>query len=239
MTTPGLIARLSAGGPRITVGMLTADLGALNDELAVVAAAGVELVHIDVMDGVFCPMLTLGAPVVRAMRTPMLKDVHLMVDDPLAKVAAFVAAGADLVTFHLEGVAQPRRVLTSLSGAVNANDPERGIIRGVAITPSTPVAAIEPLLGDLEYVLILAVDPGWGGQSFAPSTPDRVAQARELIRTSGHPVLLGVDGGVTRANIAEVLALGADIVVTGSAVYDGRATADNARFMMQVASATR
>ena len=136
-------------------------------------------------------------------------------------------------------MAQPRRVLTSLSGAVNANDPERGIIRGVAITPSTPVAAIEPLLGDLEYVLILAVDPGWGGQAFAPSTPDRVAQARELIRTSGHPVLLGVDGGVTRANIAEVLALGADIVVTGSAVYDGRATADNARFMMQVASATR
>jgi len=136
-------------------------------------------------------------------------------------------------------VAQPRRVLTSLSGAVNANDPERGVIRGVAITPSTPVAAIEPLLGDLEYVLILAVDPGWGGQSFASSTPDRVAQARELIRTSGRPVLLGVDGGVTRANIAEVLALGADIVVTGSAVYDGRATADNARFMMQVASATR
>ncbi len=219
--------------------MLTADLGALNDELAAVAAEGVELVHVDVMDGVFCPMLTLGAPVVRAMRTPMLKDVHLMVDDPLAKVAAFVAAGADLVTFHIEGAAQPRRVLTSLAGAVNANDPERGVLRGVAITPSTPVSALEPLLGDLEYVLILAVDPGWGGQGFAPATPDRVAQARQLISASGRQILLGIDGGVTRDNAGEVLGLGADIVVTGSAVFDGRDAAANARSMLAQASAAR
>jgi ribulose-phosphate 3-epimerase len=239
MTTPGLLARLATGCPRLTVGMLTADLGALNDQLALVAGEGVELVHIDVMDGVFCPMLTLGAPVVQAMRTPMLRDVHLMVEDPLAKVGAFVAAGADLVTFHLEGAAQPRRVLTSLADAVNVNDPERGLIRGVAITPSTPVGAIEPLLGDLEYVLILAVDPGWGGQGFAPSTPDRVAQARELIEASGRTILLGIDGGVTKANIGQVLALRADIVVTGSAVFDGKAVAQNARFMLDQAVAAR
>jgi ribulose-phosphate 3-epimerase len=236
---PGLLALLSAGGPRLTVGMLTADLGALNDELAVVAAEGIELVHVDVMDGVFCPMLTVGAPVVRAMRTPMLKDVHLMIDDALSKVGGFVAAGADLLTFHLESAAQPRRVLTTLAGAVNTNDPERGVLRGIAITPSTPVSAIEPLLGDLEYVLILAVDPGWGGQSFAPSTPDRVAQARELITASGRSILLGIDGGVTRANIGEVLRLGADIVVTGSAVFDGVAVAENARFMVRQAATAR
>ncbi len=191
------------------------------------------------MDGVYVPMLTLGAPVVRAMHTPMLRDVHLMVDDPLNKVAAFVAAGADMVTFHIEGASQPRRVLTSLADVVNVNDPERGVIRGVAITPSTPVAAIEPLLGDLEYVLVLAVDPGWGGQGFAPSTPDRVAQARELIGASGRTVLLGIDGGVTRDNIGDVLALGADIVVTGSAVFDGNAVADNARYMLDQAIAAR
>ena len=219
--------------------MLTADLGALNDQLALVAAEGVELVHVDVMDGVFCPMLTVGAPVVGAMRTPMLQDVHLMVDDPLAKVGAFVAAGADMVTFHIEGAPQPRRVLTSLAGAVNVHDPERGVLRGVAITPSTPVDAIEPLLGDLEYVLILAVDPGWGGQGFAPSTPDRVAAARELIAASGRTILLGIDGGVTRDNIGDVLALGADIVVTGSAVFDGKAVAANARHMLDQAIAVR
>ena len=237
--TAGLPARLAMGAPRLSVGVLTADLGALNDELAVVAAEGVELVHIDVMDGVFCPLLTMGAPIVAAMRTPMLKDVHLMVDEPLAKVTAFVAAGADMITFHLEGTRQPRRVLTSLAGAINANDTERGVIRGVAITPSTPVAAIEPLLGDLEYVLILAVDPGWGGQSFAPSTVDRVAQARELIVASGRRILLGIDGGVTRTNVADVLALGADIVVTGSAIFDGRAVAANARHMLAQAIAAR
>ncbi len=173
------------------------------------------------------------------MRTPMLKDVHLMVDDPLGKVAAFVAAGADLVTFHLEGAGQPRRVLTSLAGAVNVNDAGRGVLRGVALTPSTPVVALEPLLDDLEYILILAVDPGWGGQGFAPSTPGRVAQARELIARSGRPILLGIDGGVTRDNIASVLGLGADIVVTGSAVYDGKAVAQNARQMLDAAAAAR
>jgi ribulose-phosphate 3-epimerase len=239
MTQPGLLAHLMTGGPRLTVGMLTADLGALNEELAMVAAEGIELVHVDVMDGAFCPMLTLGAPVVRAMRTPMFKDVHLMVDDPLAKVGAFVAAGADLLTFHIEGATQPRRVLTTLAGAVNANDPERGVLRGVGITPSTPVAAIEPLLGDLEYVLILAVDPGWGGQGFAPGTPDRVAQARELIAASGRQILLGIDGGVTRDNIGQVLGLGADIVVTGSAVFDGHAAAENARYMLRQAASAR
>ena len=100
----------------------------------------------------------------------MLKDVHLMVDDPLAKVDAFVAAGADIITFHVEGARQPHRVLQVLGTAVNANDPERGVVRGVALNPSTPVEALEPLLDDLDYVLLLAVNPGWGGQAFIPAT---------------------------------------------------------------------
>ncbi len=103
-----------AGGPRLTVGMLTADLLHLGDEMAVLERAGVELVHVDVMDGVFCPMLTVGPPIVRAIRSPMLKDVHLMIDDPLTKIDAFVAAGADMITFHIEGAPQPHRVLQVL-----------------------------------------------------------------------------------------------------------------------------
>jgi len=225
-------ARLRAGGPRLSVGMLTADLLRLGDELEVIVDAGAEIVHVDVMDGVFCPMLTVGTPVVQAMRTPMLKDVHLMVDDPLSKVEAFVAAGADMVTFHVEGVRQPHRPLRVLAGLENANDPARGVLRGVALAPSTSTGVLEPLIDELDYVLILAIDPGWGGQSLLSSTRDRVARVREMIAQGDHDVLVGIDGGVTRDNIDDVLAMGADVVVTGSAIFDGHDVAANARFML-------
>lgn len=226
------LQRLSAGGPRLTVGMITSDLLHLGDELMVLEKAGVELVHVDVMDGVFCPMLTVGPPVIRAMRTGLLKDVHLMIDDPLATLDQYVAAGADIVTFHVEGARQPHRVLQVLASAVNANDPDRGIVRGVAVNPSTPLEVVRPLLGDIEYLLILAVNPGWGGQGFITSTEGRLAEARRMIDDAGREILLGVDGGVTRANVNHVAALGADIIVSGSAVFDGRAAAANAAFML-------
>jgi len=231
---------LRQGGPRLTVGMITADLLHLGDEMTVLERAGVELVHIDVMDGVFCPMTTVGPPIVAALRGPILKDVHLMIDDPLPKLDAYVAAGVDLLTFQIEGAPQPHRVLQVLAGAVNRNDPDRGIVRGIAIAPSTPVGAIEPLLDEADYVLVLAVNPGWGGQTFIPATEARLAAARRLIEASGRPILLGVDGGVTRANIARVAGLGADVIVSGSAIFDGTAPAENAAFMVeQVAAATR
>ena len=224
--------RLLEGGPRLTVGMLTADLLHLGDEMAVLEGAGVELVHVDVMDGVFCPMLTVGPPVIKAIRSPVLKDVHLMIDDPLAKVEAFVAAGADMITFQVEGARQPHRVLQVLASARNANDPGRGVVRGIAIVPSTPVGAIEPLLDEVDYVLVLAVNPGWGGQAFIPATEGRLAQARRAIEAAGRAILLGVDGGVTRDNIASVAAMGADIIVSGSAIFDGRAATANAVLML-------
>jgi ribulose-phosphate 3-epimerase len=240
MTGPAL-ERLLGDGPRLTVGMITADLTRLGDEMAILDRAGVELVHVDVMDGVFCPMLTVGPPVIKAIRTPLLKDVHLMIDDPLSKVAAFVEAGADLITFQIEGAPQPHRVLQVLGAATNANDPGRGIVRGIAINPSTPVGAIEPLLDEVDYVLVLAVNPGWGGQAFIPATEGRLEAARRLIEGSGRRILLGVDGGVTRANVARVATLGADIVVSGSAIFDGSAAAaENATFMLdQVRTAGR
>jgi ribulose-phosphate 3-epimerase len=228
-----VLGRLLAGGPHLTVGMLTADLGHLGDDLAVIERAGAELVHVDAGDGAFSPMFTFGAPVVKAMRTPMLKDVHLLVDDPLAKVDAFVAAGADMITFHVEGARQPHRVLQVLGTAVNANDPRRGVIRGIAVNPSTPIASVEPLLDEADYLLVLAINPGWGGQAFLPSTARRVAEARRLIEASGRPIALGIDGGVTRDNVAAVAALGADVVVSGSAIFDGSpAVAANAESML-------
>lgn len=243
MTTTRIEGRafdhLVSGGPRLTVGMITADLGHLADEVGVLASAGVELVHIDVMDGVFCPMLTVGPPVVGAIRSPLLKDVHLMIDDPLSKVDAFVAAGADLITFHVEGARQPHRVLRVLGDAVNANGPGRGIVRGVAVNPSTPVDVIEPLLDESELVLILAVDPGWGGQAFIPSTERRLERARTLIEASGRRILLGVDGGVTRDNVGRIAGMGVDLIVSGSAIFDGRAAAENATAMLDLVRGAR
>jgi ribulose-phosphate 3-epimerase len=206
--------------------------------MAMLAANGAEIVHIDVMDGVFCPQITFGPPVVRALRTPLIKDVHLMIGDPLSKVESFVQAGPDMITFHLEGASQPHRVLSVLGAATNANDPARGLIRGVGLNPSTSVDAIEPLLDDVDYVLITSIDPGWGGQSFLPSTDRRLDRARNLIAGSGRRILLGVDGGVTKANIGRIAALGTDIVVSGSAIFDGGDVQANLSTMLQVTRGT-
>jgi ribulose-phosphate 3-epimerase len=231
MTGVDRLRALVADGPALSVGILTADLGHLADELAVLEAGGAQMVHVDVMDGVFCPMMTLGPPSLKAMQTPLLKDVHLRVDDPLPKVEWFVAAGADMITFHIEGASQPHRVLHALGTAKHTADPARGVVCGVALTPSSPLELVEPLLDGIDYLLILAIDPGWGGQRFGDGTARRLARARELIGRAGRPIPLGVDGGVTRDNIAEVARLGADVIVTGSAVFDGGDTAANLAHM--------
>jgi ribulose-phosphate 3-epimerase len=228
------LSLLLSGGPRLTVGVVTADLLHLGDELSVLEGAGIEMVHVDVGDGVFSPLFTVGPPFVKAMTTSLIKDVHLMVEDPLDKIDAFVAAGADMITFQVEGARQPHRVLQVLGEATNANDPARGIVRGVAINPSTPVAVLEPLLSEVEYILILAINPGWGGQAFLPSTPARVEQARRLIEASGKRIALGVDGGVTFDNVAAVARLDIDLIVSGSAIFDGNAAAANAASMLEI-----
>ena len=145
-----------------------------------------------------------------------------MIDEPLDKVSTYVDAGAGIVTFHVESTGHPHRVLQSLSGS--------GVIRGVALNPGTPVTTVEPLLDDLELLLVLAVNPGWGGQSFIASTERRIAEARDLI--GDREVVLAVDGGITKGNIAHVATLGVDLIVTGSAIYDGVAPVENARAML-------
>jgi len=219
--------------PTLSVGIITADLLSLGSELALLERTGVKLVHIDVMDGCFCPMMTVGPPFIKALNTPLLKDVHLMIADPLEKVADYVAAGADIITFHPEGCTHPRRILQEMRNMTNANDPARGLLCGVALNPGTPLAVLEPLLDEVEVILLLAVNPGWGGQKFIPATRDRVARVKQMIAEAHREVLLTVDGGITRANIAEVATTGADIIVTGSAVFDGKAAEENARFMLE------
>ena len=238
MAASDLVDELRATGPHLSIGIITADLLHLGDQLALLERVGARIVHTDVMDGVFCPQITVGSPFVKAQKTALLKDAHLMIDEPTDKVGAFVDAGADIITFQVEGTRHPHRVLQVLGKATNANDPDRGIIRGVALNPGTPLAVIEPLLDELDYVLLLAVNPGWSGQGFITQTEARIGAARELIRASGRSVLLGVDGGITKANVEHVASLGVDVIVTGSAVFDGRTPEQNARLMLELAGGT-
>ena len=220
---------LLEAAPQLSVGILTADLLRLGEELTALADADVGVVHVDVMDGVFCPQLTVGAPVVAALPDRFVKDVHLMVDEPVEKAATYVEAGADVLTFHVEATRHPHRVLQSLAGT--------GVVRGVALNPGTPVWALEPLVDDLELVLLLAVDPGWPGQRFIPSTARKVAEARALL--GERDVVVAVDGGITKDNVGRVASLGVDLIVTGSAVFDGGAAADNARSLLEAARSAR
>ncbi len=215
--------------PSLSVGVLTADLLRLGQELEALDAAGIRLAHVDVMDGVFCPQATVGPPLVRALPERLVKDVHLMIDEPLDKVHAYLEAGAGILTIHQESTRHPHRVLQSLAGT--------GVLRGVALNPGTPISTVEPLLDELELVLVLAANPGWVGQSFIPSTERRLAEARALI--ADREIVLAVDGGITKANIARVASLGVDLIVTGSAVYDGFAPAENARSMLHAATQAR
>ena len=227
------LERLASLAPTISVGILTADLMALGADLARLDGTGVPLLHVDVMDGCFTPMMTVGPPLVKALRTPLLKDVHLMITDPLEKLADYVSAGADVVTVHVESSTHVHRVLQQLGTMKNANDAARGIVRGIALNPGTPLEAIEPLLDDVDLVLLLAVNPGWGGQRFIPATIGRIARARRLLEAAGRRILLGVDGAITKDNIRSVAGTGVDLVVTGSAVFDGKTPTENARHMLE------
>lgn len=209
---------------QLSVGVNPADPLHLGCELDRLVAAGVTLAHIDVMDGVFCPQMTVGPAFVKAVSSVLSTDVHLMIDDPLEKVDAYVAAGAARITFHLESTHHPHRVLQRLVG--------HGVERGVALNPGTPVGAAEPLLDELEQLLILAVNPGWPGQTFLPTTAPRLAAARELI--AARRIGLGVDGGVTLDNLAHVASLGPDLIVSGSAVFAGEDPGRNARAMLGI-----
>jgi ribulose-phosphate 3-epimerase len=232
MQSEPLLDELRRASPLLSVGILTADLMSLGSELKLMEDAGVKLLHFDVMDGCFCPMMTVGPGFIKAVKTALLKDVHLLINEPLNKLEEFVAAGADMITVHVESSRHIHRVLQALREMTNVNNPERGILRGVALNPGTPLEVISPLIDELDMIFLLAVNPGWRGQKFIPSTGPRLKQLKQMIRDSDKDILVGIDGGITRNNIADVARMEADIIVTGSAVFDGKTPLENARFML-------
>ncbi|MCP4608094.1 MAG: ribulose-phosphate 3-epimerase [Planctomycetes bacterium] len=232
MSDKPLLEQIREASPLISVGVLTADLMSLGSELKLMDTAGVKLLHVDVMDGCFCPMMTVGTGFIKALKTPLLKDIHLMIEEPLDKIESYVAAGADMITVHVESCRHVHRVLQKIKEFTNTNDPNRGILRGIALNPGTPLEVITPLIDELEMVFLLAVNPGWGGQKFISSTKDRLSQLRHMITDAKKDILVGVDGGITHDNIADIARMDVDIIVTGSAVFDGKAPLENASFMI-------
>jgi ribulose-phosphate 3-epimerase len=233
MKNKPLLDQLHAMSPLLSVGVLTADLMSLGSELKLIENTGVKLLHVDVMDGCFCPMMTVGPVFIKAIKTPLFKDIHLMIDEPLNKLESYVAAGADMLTVHVESCQHIHRVLQALGKMTNANEPARGILRGIALNPGTPLEVITPLMDELEMVFLLAVNPGWSGQKFIPSTRSRLGRLKQMARDAKKNILVGVDGGITRNNIVDVAQMEADIIVAGSAVFDGKAPAENAKFMLE------
>ncbi len=229
MSTSELLRELC---PTISVGVLTADLSNFGSEVALLEQTDVRLLHFDVMDGCFTPTMTLGPPLIQSVSSSLLKDVHLMIQDPLEKVDAYVAAGADIVTVHVESCTHIHRVLQHLGQLSNANDESRGLVRGIALNPGTPFATLEPLMDDVDMIMLLAINPGWGGQGFIAATFHRIEQVRRRVEESGRDIVLCVDGGIKRDNVADVVRAGAQLVVTGSAVFDGKNPAENARLML-------
>lgn len=225
-------AALLEARPQLSAGIVAGNWLAFGQEVQDLEEAGAQLVHIDVMDGHFCPGVTVGAAFVRALQTSMLKDVHLMIEDPENAVEEYVAAGADMITVHVESTRHVHRVLQVLAGAKSARDSSQSVMRGLALNPGTPVELVEPFLDEVELVLLLAVNPGWSGQQFISSTEARLRRLRRLMRGSTNQIVIGVDGGVTSQNIGRVAAMGADLIVAGRACFEGGSTVVSVRRLM-------
>ncbi|WP_114312775.1 ribulose-phosphate 3-epimerase [Thermus caldifontis] len=208
--------------------ILTADLARLKEQIEEAEAAGVDWIHLDVMDGVFVPNLTFGPLLVEAVRrvTSLPLDVHLMIVQPERYLEDFARAGADVITVHFEATPHAHRAVQKVK--------ELGKKAGLAINPATPLEAFEPLLPELDLALLMSVNPGFGGQRYIPTATERLRRLKAMRDRLNPACLLEVDGGVNRETVAEVYRAGADVAVAGSALFNKRPVADNLKELKEV-----
>ena len=200
----------------IAPSILSADFARLAEEVAAVERAGADLLHVDVMDGHFVPNLTVGPPIVESLKkvTKLPLDVHLMITNADAFIPEFAEAGADYLTVHVEACPHLHRTIQSIK--------ERGVKAGVTLNPATPISSLQEILGDVDLVLIMSVNPGFGGQAFIPSVFKKIAEARRMLDQMKSHALLEVDGGIKVENTREIVAAGATVLVAGSAIFSQR-----------------
>ena len=210
--------------------VLSADFANLGRDVRVMEEAGAQILHVDVMDGHFVPNLTIGLPVVESLEafTDLRLDVHLMISNPDEMAARFVQAGADSVSVHYETTAHLDRLLESLR--------EMGASAGVALNPQTPVSVLEDLLPKCDYVVLMSVNPGFGGQEFIGYSFDKVRKLRTMAADCGHELIVQIDGGIDLRNVAQAVEAGVDWIVSGSAIFGSESPRETFRKMQQIAS---
>jgi ribulose-phosphate 3-epimerase len=200
---------------KIAPSILSADFANLGEQVKLVEAGGAGIIHVDVMDGHFVPNITIGPLIVEALRpvTKLPLDVHLMIENPGNYIEAFAKAGADYLTFHVEACTHLHRVIQSIK--------ENNVKAGVALNPHTPISSIEEIVDELDLILIMSVNPGFGGQKFIPRALDRLRRTQQLLKNRGlSHIEVEVDGGVNLDNIKEISDAGAELIVSGSSIYN-------------------
>ena len=198
---------------QVAPSILSADFAALGRDISAAERGGAELIHVDVMDGHFVPNITIGPPVVRAIRRVATRplDVHLMIEDPDRYIEEFVSAGASMVSVHIEVVRHLNRTVSFIR--------KLGAKAGVVVNPATPASSLEAIAPDVDFVLVMSVNPGFSGQSFIPHSIEKLRRVRAVMDSAGSSALIEIDGGIDQSNVAEVVANGANIVVAGQAIF--------------------